>query len=189
MHQSVSAQHTFLWVACISFHGLHPCKAALWSQSDVGQKGKVVNIPPAPLHHHQQFSVDISPLGSRGRGHWNSVLLVTGLPNISVSYLGNNPAPSFGWLLWVVTDLVITLLAYKCFHILFAFMCPSGCLWYTKAKQAVFVQEIIILGSVLCYCPLRAVLSLAGTLNAIVYVAFSPHFNNGAVFALILILT
>lgn len=61
MHQSVSAQHTFLWVACISFHGLHSCKAALWSQSDVGQKGKIVNIPPAPLYHHQQLSVDISP--------------------------------------------------------------------------------------------------------------------------------
>lgn len=29
MHQSVSVQHTFLRVACIAFHGLHPCNAAL----------------------------------------------------------------------------------------------------------------------------------------------------------------
>lgn len=116
MHQSVSAQHTFLWVAWISFHRLHPCKAALWSQPDVGQKGKIVNIPAAPLHHHQQLSVNISPLGSCGRGQWNSVLLVTALPNISlsVSYLGNNPAPSFGWLWWIVIDLVIALVI--CWH-------------------------------------------------------------------------
>lgn len=57
---------------------------------------------------------------------------------------------------------------------------------YDPAEQTAFVQEIIILGSVLCYCPLRAVFSLLGTLNAL-FVALSPHFNDDAVFALILL--
>lgn len=60
-----------------------PAKLLCDLSIDVGQKGRIVNIPPAPLYHHQQLSVDISPLGSRGRGLWNFVMLVITLPNIS----------------------------------------------------------------------------------------------------------
>lgn len=74
-----------------------PAKLLCDLSLDVGQKGKIVNIPPAPLHHHQQLSVDISPLGLCGRGQWNFVLLVITLPN---TYLSLH-------LIWTITQLPI----------------------------------------------------------------------------------
>ena len=85
---------------------------------NVGQKGKIVNIPPAPLHHCQQLSAAIGPLGSCGRGQGNFVLLVITLPSISlnVCLLRSITQPEFFLLwLWIVIDLVIgmpVLLAY-----------------------------------------------------------------------------
>lgn len=74
MHQSVSSAHIPVCGLCF-FSSSIPAKPLCDLSLDVGQKGKIVNIPPAPLHHHQQLAVDISPLGSCGRGQWNSRLL------------------------------------------------------------------------------------------------------------------
>lgn len=132
---------------------------------DVGQKGRIVNIPPAPLHHHQQLSVDISPVCSCGRGQWNFGLLVIALPNISVSHLTSNPAPRF--LIMnanISAELVFSYFITVCMPIRKSMIAKK-----TTSKR------IMILGSVPCNCPLEVV-RLVCLFNAVAYLcsSFSP---------------